>query len=101
MKKQHPFRSAFFDPRVLVAIAVCAIGLLFALVAFGPGGKALAQYASQDQASIPEWVQENVNVAQGTVVTITRSPLEGSGTFDLPALISEAVAAPDPYGQAE
>ena len=84
MKKKPAFRSAFFNPRVLISFAVCAIGVLLALLAFAlyPGGNARAQGPQQAQSSVPEFTQENVNIAEGTVVSITATPLEGSGLFD-------------------
>ena len=44
MKKKPVSKSAFFNPRVLIGLAFCSIGLLLALVAFAlyPGGNALA-----------------------------------------------------------
>ena len=59
-----------------------------ALLAFAlyPGGNARAEEAQQqDQSSVPEFAQENVNVAQGVVVSITRAPLVFSGMFDMAA----------------
>ena len=52
MKKQPSSKSAFFNPRLLIALAFCSIGLLLALLAFAlyPGGHALAQ--GSDQASL-------------------------------------------------
>ena len=52
MKKKPASKSAFFNPRVLLGLAFCSIGLLLALLAFAlyPGGKALAQ---QNQAEAP------------------------------------------------
>ena len=54
MKKKAASKSAFFNPRVLIALAFCSIGLLLALLAFAlyPGGNALAQGPQQDQASL-------------------------------------------------
>src|SRR5437667_2118108 len=56
MKKKAASKSAFFTPRVLIALAFCSIGLLLALLAFAlyPGGNALAQGQQQDQASLAE-----------------------------------------------
>ena len=44
-EKKPAFRSAFFNPRVLISFAVCAIGALLALLAFAlyPGGTARAE----------------------------------------------------------
>jgi hypothetical protein len=39
---------------------------------------------------------ENVNVAQGTVVRITETPLEGIGVFDMPAPIGQPPLASPP-----
>ena len=45
MKKKSASRSAFFNPRVLISLAFCSIGLLLALFVFAiyPGTTALAQ----------------------------------------------------------
>ena len=45
MKKKPASKSAFFNPRVLIGLAFCSIGLLLALLAFAlyPGGTVLAQ----------------------------------------------------------
>src|ERR1043166_625400 len=90
MKKKPSSKSAFFTPRVLIALAICATGALLALLAFAlyPGGRAFAQVLQQDESSIPDFI-EHVNVAQGTVVRITAAPMEGSGFFDLPALMGQ------------
>ena len=51
MKKKPASKSAFFNPRVLIGLAFCSIGLVLALLAFGlyPGGKA---FARQNQSSV-------------------------------------------------
>src|SRR5439155_17682518 len=53
MKKQPASKSAFFNPRLLIGLAFCSIGLLLALLAFAlyPGGHALAQGERQDQSN--------------------------------------------------
>ena len=78
MKKELASKSAFFTPRVVISLAFCAIGVLVALLAFSlySGGCASAQVPLHDRSSIPDFV-ENVNVAQGTVVRITETPLDG------------------------
>ena len=45
MKKKRPSRSGFFNPRILLSLALCFIGGLLALLAFAayPGATALAQ----------------------------------------------------------
>jgi hypothetical protein len=52
MKKKPASKSAFFNPRVLIGLAFCSIGLLLALLAFAlyPGGNAFAQ---PDQSNVP------------------------------------------------
>ena len=54
MKTKPASKSAGFNPRVLVSLAFCSIGLLLALLAFAlyPGGAALAQ-GQQEQSSVP------------------------------------------------
>ena len=50
MKKKPASKSAFFNPRVLIGLAFCSIGLLLALLisALSPGGNALAKGPQQD-----------------------------------------------------
>jgi len=50
MKKKLLSNSAFFNPRVLISFAFCAIGVLLALLAFAlyPGATALAKGQQQD-----------------------------------------------------
>src|SRR3954470_188954 len=45
MKKRPASKSAFFTPRIVISLALCATGLLVALLAFSlyPGGYALAR----------------------------------------------------------
>ena len=54
MKTKPASKSAFFNPRVLIGLAFCSIGLLLALLAFAlyPGGTALAQ-GQQVQSGVP------------------------------------------------
>ena len=60
MKRKPASKSAFFNPRVLVGLAFCSIGLLLALFAFAlyPGGKALAQGPEQNQSETQKLAQE-------------------------------------------
>src|SRR5439155_13940141 len=53
MNKKPTSKSAFFNPRVLIGLAFCSIGLLLALLAFAlyPGGNALAQRPEQDHST--------------------------------------------------
>src|SRR5438105_4418800 len=55
MKKNPASKSAFFNPRVLIGLAFCSIGLLLVLLAFAlyPGGNLLAQGSQQSEASAP------------------------------------------------
>src|SRR5439155_12187874 len=55
MNKKPTSKSAFFNPRVLIGLAFCSIGLLLALLAFAlyPGGNALAQENSPDENDAP------------------------------------------------
>ena len=56
MKKKRPSRSGFFNPRILLSIAFCSIGVLLALLAFGlyPGATALAQGPQQNQSGVQD-----------------------------------------------
>jgi hypothetical protein len=53
MKKKLTSRSAFFNGRMLISLAFCAIGVLIALIAFAlyPGATARAQGPQQNQPS--------------------------------------------------
>jgi hypothetical protein len=53
MKKTSALQSAFFNPRILLAFALCSIGLLIALTGFGvfTSASALAQDPSSNEAS--------------------------------------------------
>ena len=71
MKKPLISRSAFFNPRVLISFAFCAIGAVFALLAFAlyPGGNALA--ARQNQSAPPAiQVAPQAEIAQSSVPTV-------------------------------
>ena len=52
MKKKSASKSAFFNPRVLIGLAFCVIGLVLALLAFAlyPGGNVLAKGSQQNQS---------------------------------------------------
>ena len=100
MKKKPASKSAFFNPRVLIGLAFCSIGLLLALLAFAlyPGGNA---FARQNQSSAPGVALENVAVLEATltqesatapVVSIT--PLEDNGHIDMAALNINPLPAP-------
>src|SRR6267142_2743042 len=54
MRKKLATKSAFLNPRVLIGLAFCSIGLLLALLAFAlyPGGHALAQGPEQDLTAL-------------------------------------------------
>ena len=58
MKKKFSFRSAFFNPRILVTFVLCLVGVLLTLAAFGlyPGGLVMAQgpKPNQKRASVPQ-----------------------------------------------
>jgi len=97
MKKISTYRSAFLNPRILISFAFCALGVLVALLAFSlySGGHAFAQVPLQDESNVPDFV-EDVNVAQGTVVRITATPLDGIGVFEMPAPIGQPPLASPP-----
>src|ERR1044071_7175422 len=59
MKRKPVSQSAFFNSRVLISLAFCAIGLFLALVVFAlyPGGKA---FARQNQSDSQGLAQESV-----------------------------------------
>src|SRR5437867_1592180 len=54
MIKRPASQSAFFNPRVLIGLAFCSIGLLLTLLVFAlsPGGNALAQRPQPDESSV-------------------------------------------------
>ena len=60
MKKKSASKSAFFDPRSLVGLVLCSLGLLLGLLAYTayPGASLLAQKPSQQmtQQWQPRWV---------------------------------------------
>src|SRR5450631_1569361 len=77
MKKRSTYRSAFFNPRVLISFAFCAIGVLLALLAFAfyPGGNALAApRPQQNQSGVPALAQESATLLDGR---LTEEPLGG------------------------
>jgi hypothetical protein len=53
MKQEFGSKSAFFNPRVLIALILCLVGLVLALIVFGvyPGGSAWAQEPKQNEKS--------------------------------------------------
>src|SRR5438105_1105298 len=58
MKKKSTSKSAFFNPRVLIGLVLCALGLLLALLAYTtayPGASLLAQEPSQQLTQQPGW----------------------------------------------
>ena len=84
MKKKPASKSAFFNPRVLIGLAFCSIGLLLALLAFAlyPGGNALAE---QNQAGVQELAPENVEAPVppsplGIGICSTAGPVEIEAT---------------------
>jgi hypothetical protein len=88
MKKKSASRSAFFNPRVLISFAFCAIGVLLALLAFAlyPGGNA---FARQNQSAAPAVAQDSAPVLEGGLTeeqpsapTIPITPLVESGKID-------------------
>ena len=88
MKKKPASKSAFFNPRVLISFAFCAIGVLLALLAFAlyPGGNALAR---QNQSAVPALAQDSAPVLEGRLTeeqpsapTIPITPLVESGKID-------------------
>jgi len=60
MKKKFASKSAFFNPRVLISFAFCAIGVLLALRAFAldPGATALAKGQKQNPYT-EDWLAAN------------------------------------------
>ena len=57
MKKKSASKSAFFNPRFFVGLALCSLGLLLALLAYTayPGASLLAQKPSQQMTQQPGW----------------------------------------------
>ena len=57
MKKKSTSKSAFFNPRFFVGLALCSLGLLLALLAYTayPGASLLAQKPSQQMTQQPGW----------------------------------------------
>src|SRR6266480_3110103 len=47
MKRNSAARSAFFNPRILMAFALCAVGIAIAMLAFGLSSGASAQAQNQ------------------------------------------------------
>ena len=86
MKKKPAFRSAFFNPLVLISFAFCAI--LLALVAFAlyPGATARAQGPEQNQSSAQDFAQENIMEPEGTC------SLAWSASTVYPIVIADAAA---------
>src|SRR5436190_19883404 len=86
MNKNPTSKSAFFNPRVLIGLAFCAIGLLLALFAFAlyPGGNALAQRPAQDQPSVPGYQQQDETALE-------LPEIEGTGTRDI--IMSQGVGS--------
>src|SRR5881392_2126228 len=86
MKKKPASKSAFFNPRVLISLAFCFVGVLLALVTFAlyPGGNVRAQGMQQnqtvgqgvDQRYVPE--QEEAPAVIGTCDTA--GPVEVEAT---------------------
>ena len=69
MKKKSAYRSAFFNPRVLISFAFCAIGVLLALLAFAfyPGGNALAAPRPQNHSAVLAVAQESATRLDGSL----------------------------------
>jgi hypothetical protein len=65
MKKKSSSKSAFFNPRFLVGLGLCLIGLLLALLAYTayPGASLLAQRPGQQMTQQPAWQPRWVVVA--------------------------------------
>src|SRR5437868_15273996 len=103
MKKKPASQSAFFNSRVLVGFTICAIGAVFALLAFAiyPAGNA---FARQNKVKEPS---QNIVVptfqANPPVQSVDPSPdqvsitdLTPSGSVDLAALGVHPVSKPYP-----
>lgn len=78
MTKKHIIRSAFINPRILLSLVFCAIGVLLALVAISvyPGSSALAQRPQQNQApdkSSSLTPEDASKMAQGIKPIVNRS----------------------------
>src|SRR5438093_12066989 len=88
MNKKPTSKSAFFNPRLLIGLAFCSIGLLLALLAFAlyPGGNALAQKPRQGQANVqalPSETSPQQTDAPAVIGTCdTAGPIEVEATAD-------------------
>src|SRR6185436_19164709 len=95
MKKKLASKSAFFNPRVLITLALCASGALLALLAFAlyPGGNALAKGQQQNQSAETALAQDSITVLDGALTQETSSApavpitpmVEKSGEIDVAA----------------
>src|ERR1044071_3645535 len=87
MKRKPVSQSAFFNSRVLISLAFCAIGLFLALVVFAlyPGGKAFARQNQSDsqglaQESVP--MLKSASGALGSAITMPDTmPASDGGQF--------------------
>ena len=79
MKKKSASRSAFFNPRVLISLAFCAIGVFLALFAFAVYPGATAQ-ASQNQPDVQALAQDSIIMPDGQVTEEPSGRLVGSNT---------------------
>ena len=90
MKKKSASRSAFFNPRVLISFAFCAIGAMLALFAFAlyPGATALARQ-NQPQPDPQALAQDSITMPDGTLTeqlpsepAISNAPTVESGAIE-------------------
>jgi hypothetical protein len=93
MKKKSSSKSAFFNPRSLLGLVLCSLGLLLGLLAYTayPGASLLAQKPSQQQ---PGWQPRWVVVASSH--NDVSPPLREMTTWPLPSLEAEHEAAENP-----
>src|SRR6476659_3846260 len=85
MKNKAAANYAFLNPRFLIALAFCSLGLVIALLAFAlyPGGRALAQGSDQNQVNNPALTQDNSSVTDAPAVLgtcDTAGPIEVEAT---------------------
>src|SRR6476620_3527756 len=102
MKKKAATKSAFLNPRFLIALAFCSIGLVIALLAFAlyPGGRALAQGSDQNQVNNPALTQDNSSVTDapaviGTCDTAGPIEVEATGGVTIPTAYATLKASFD------
>jgi serine protease AprX len=82
MKNQRPFRSGFFDPRVLLGFVLCSVGVLLALVGFGMSSDTAASPTARAKIA-PEVLADTADGNNASVVILLADQADVSAAYGM------------------